>query len=105
MHLGHLSPGWESQAWYTNWWNQQFRLNGRLPTVDAVMRLPSVSRLEKQGPHHSVIQGDVAAMRGVGGLGVAAQRRLQRRRQTDVDGQFHASPAWRRAPIPCRRGA
>jgi hypothetical protein len=68
--LGHHAPGWESQAWFTNWWDGQFSLNGRLPTVDAVMAMPTLSRLETQGPQHSTIQGDVAAMRNVGGLRV-----------------------------------
>lgn len=66
--LGHFSPGWESQAWYTNWWDAQFGLNGKLPAVDAVAALPSVSRLEKEGPQHSVIRGRIDAMRGVSSM-------------------------------------
>jgi len=68
--LGHFSPGWESQCWFTNWWDGQFGLSGRLPAVDALAALPSVSRLEKEGPEHSTIAGNVEAMRGVGGLRV-----------------------------------
>ncbi len=87
--LGHFSPGWEGQAWFTNWWNQQFQLNGRLPTVDALNALPSVSRLEKQGPHHSTIQGDVVAMRGVGGLRVTLRSDgYSAAASSDVDGKF-----------------
>ena len=88
--LAHFSPGWESQAWFTNWWNQQFQLNGRLPTVDALIALPSLSRLEKQGPHHSTIQGDVVAMRGVGGLRVTLHSDgFSAAASSDVDGKFH----------------
>jgi len=87
--LGHQNPGWESQAWYTNWWDKQFGLNGRLPAIEAVVALPTVSRREVQGPHHSVIQGDVAAMRGVGGLRVSLRGEgFGAATVTDADGRF-----------------
>ncbi len=41
--IGAMSPGWESQAWYTDWWNKDFNLQGELPTVAALKALPSVS--------------------------------------------------------------
>lgn len=66
--LGHLNPTWESQSWFSHWWDAQFGLNGQLPVVDAVMAMPTLARLERERPHHSEIRGDVEAMRGVGGL-------------------------------------
>ena len=43
--IGYFGPGWESQAWYSHWWDSQFGLNGRLPAVDALKALPTRSRL------------------------------------------------------------
>lgn len=40
--IGAMSPGWESQAWYTDWWNKDFGLQGELPVVAALKSLPSV---------------------------------------------------------------
>ena len=40
--LGHIAPGWESQSWYTDWWNGDFNLSGKLPVVAALKALPSV---------------------------------------------------------------
>jgi protocatechuate 3,4-dioxygenase beta subunit len=34
--MGQNRPGWETQAWYGNWWDKEFGLNGHLPTVDAL---------------------------------------------------------------------
>ncbi len=42
--IGHFDPTWETQAWYTDWWNGLFGLNGRLPAVDAVKAMPSLVR-------------------------------------------------------------
>ncbi len=87
--LGHFGPGWESQAWFTNWWDSQFGLSGRLPAVDAVAALPSVSRLEKQGPQHSIVQGRVDAMRGVSSLRVVLRADgFSAATSTDSRGEF-----------------
>lgn len=40
--LGFMAPGWESQAWYSDWWNGDFNLHGELPIVAALKALPSV---------------------------------------------------------------
>ncbi len=40
--LGFMAPGWESQSWYTDWWNKDFNLQGELPVVAALKALPSV---------------------------------------------------------------
>jgi hypothetical protein len=40
--IGAMLPGWESQAWYTDWWNKDFNLQGELPVVAALKALPSV---------------------------------------------------------------
>lgn len=40
--LIYLAPGWESQSWYTDWWNNDFGLHGELPAVAALKALPSV---------------------------------------------------------------
>jgi hypothetical protein len=54
--LGFLNPGWESQAWYTDWWNGEFRLNGELPVVAAVKGMPN---LAVDGPKGNVIAGRI----------------------------------------------
>lgn len=41
--IGFMNPGWESQAWYTDWWNNQFALHGELPLVAALKALPGPS--------------------------------------------------------------
>ncbi len=43
--IGHFDPTWETQAWYTDWWNERFGLSGRLPAVDAVKAMPSITRI------------------------------------------------------------
>ena len=40
--IGFMAPGWESQAWYTDWWNKDFGTQGVLPVVAALKALPSV---------------------------------------------------------------
>lgn len=47
--LGDWNYSWEQMSWYTDAWNEQFDLKGRLPIVDALKALPSVSRLKPQG--------------------------------------------------------
>ena len=32
---------WESQSWYSDWWNTTFDLHGQLPVVDAVKSMPN----------------------------------------------------------------
>ncbi len=43
--IGHFNPTWESQAWYTDFWNDRFGLSGRLPAVDAVKAMPNIVRI------------------------------------------------------------
>lgn len=40
---GFLMPTWESQSWYTDWWNNDFNLKGEMPVVARLKALPSVS--------------------------------------------------------------
>ena len=42
--MGQNRPGWETQAWYGNWWDKEFGLNGRLPSVDALKRTAAPPR-------------------------------------------------------------
>ncbi|MCX6029730.1 MAG: carboxypeptidase regulatory-like domain-containing protein [Chloroflexi bacterium] len=42
--LGFMAPGWESQSWYSDWWNQDFDLHGELPVVAAVKAMPNGDR-------------------------------------------------------------
>ena len=41
--LGFMAPGWESQSWYTDWWNSDFKLHGELPVVAAVKAMPNLT--------------------------------------------------------------
>jgi hypothetical protein len=54
--LGFLNPGWESQAWYTDWWNGDFKLSGELSVVAAVKGMPN---LAVDGPKGNVIAGRI----------------------------------------------
>ncbi len=40
--MGFLAPTWESQSWYTDWWNNDFNLRGELPVVARLKALPGV---------------------------------------------------------------
>jgi len=44
FRLGHHVMGWESQAWFTDWWESDFGLRDHLPAVDAVREMPSITR-------------------------------------------------------------
>ncbi|GAB4565632.1 MAG: hypothetical protein Kow0047_16370 [Anaerolineae bacterium] len=55
--LGDFSPTWDQMSWYTHAWDQRFGLNGRLPVVQALKELPSVSRLWPRG--ESTLEGNV----------------------------------------------
>lgn len=44
FRLGHHVMGWESQAWFTDWWEAAFGIKDHLPTVDAVREMPSIAR-------------------------------------------------------------
>jgi hypothetical protein len=40
--LGFVAPGWESQCWYSDWWNDEFHLTGELPAIAAVKAMPDL---------------------------------------------------------------
>lgn len=40
--MGYLAPTWESNSWYTDWWNTDFGLGGELPVVAAMKALPDI---------------------------------------------------------------
>ncbi len=50
-------PGWETQCWYTHWWDTEFGLQGRLSTVDALKRKPS--RIRHDAVADAVISGEI----------------------------------------------
>jgi hypothetical protein len=54
--LGFMAPGWESQSWYSDWWNSDFNLHGELPVVAAVKAMPNQPRLLG---NHAVIAGQL----------------------------------------------
>ena len=54
--MGFISPGWESQSWYTDWWNDDFKLRGELPVVAAVKAMPN---LPVDGAKLAVVAGAV----------------------------------------------
>ncbi len=41
--LGFMSPTWESQSWYTDWWSTELGIRGEIPAVAALKALPDVS--------------------------------------------------------------
>jgi len=40
---------WESQAWYTDWWDDTFNLSSVLPVVESLKDMPSLPRLNMAG--------------------------------------------------------
>jgi hypothetical protein len=54
--LGFMATGWESQSWYTDWWNGDFNLRGELPVVAAVKAMPN---LPVDGAKLAVVAGAV----------------------------------------------
>jgi hypothetical protein len=42
--MGQSRPGWETQCWYGGWWDKEFGLSGKLPTVDALKATADVVR-------------------------------------------------------------
>ena len=40
--IGAYDITWESQSWYSDWWNTTFNLQGQLPVVDAVKAMPNL---------------------------------------------------------------
>ena len=54
--MGFISPGWESQSWYTDWWNDEFKLRGELPVVAAVK---AMTNLPVDGAKLAVVAGAV----------------------------------------------
>lgn len=88
--IGAMSPGWESQAWYTDWWNKDFNLQGELPVVAALKALPSVPVDEQPG---ATIRGKVTrADTGEPLPGLTVQALLgsteAARAETDAQGLF-----------------
>ena len=45
FRLGHHVMGWESQAWFSDWWESAFGIRDHLPAVDALRDLPGGERL------------------------------------------------------------
>lgn len=90
--MGHSDAGrytsWESQAWFTWWFSEsQWQFKGKIPTVDAVKRMPSV---ERSGPRKdSMILGEVDGARE--GLKITLQTtggQTVARTTTDSRGNF-----------------
>lgn len=83
--------GWETQCWYTNWWDAEFGLDGRLPTVDTLKRTPA--RIRHDATADAVISGQVTqpgSADGAPGRIVRAWEndRLIRQTTTRADGSY-----------------
>jgi hypothetical protein len=52
--LGSFDITWESQSWYSDWWNTTFDLQGQLPVVDAVK---SMHNYPVGAQHQGVLDG------------------------------------------------
>lgn len=57
--MGQDRPGWETQCWYTDWWNQEFGLQGELPTVQALKDAPA--KVRNVALADGVLRGTVGA--------------------------------------------
>ncbi len=56
-----LEP-WETQCWYTHWWDKDFGFEGELPTVEAVKAVPSQVRAGVE--NDAVIRGVILEATG-----------------------------------------
>lgn len=89
-----IEPGrpfaWESQCWYTHWWDQEFGFNGVTPVVDRVKAMPSISRLRPAGTATivGIVQDEVGDP--LVGIPVVLQQegRDVDRQQSDLQGRF-----------------
>jgi len=81
---------WESQCWYSDWWNQEFGLSGQLPVVAAVKAMPSISRLAPHGAASLRGVARTAAARPIVRLSVElhTDRRQIAQERTDTRGEF-----------------
>jgi hypothetical protein len=68
FRLGHHVMGWESQCWFTDWWESGFGLRDHLPAVDAVREMPSFAR--RLAPAEAEIHGSANNAAGEGVYGV-----------------------------------
>ena len=89
--MGQYRRGWETQCWYTHWWDAEFGLNGQLPTVDALKRTPS--RIRHDARADAVISGQVTqpgSLSGAPGRIVTAWKneRLIRQTTSRADGSY-----------------
>lgn len=55
--LGFMSPTWESQSWYTDWWSAELGIRGEVPAVAVLKGLPDKA---PPVPLTAVIRGRVA---------------------------------------------
>ena len=62
--IGFLSAMWESQSWYTDWWNDTFGLQGELPAVSRLKSIPTHSRISESGGW-GVVSGTVKDRNGI----------------------------------------
>ncbi len=87
---GYLAPTWESNSWYTDWWNSDFGLTGELPVVARLKALPDAPA----GPvNRAAVVGRVLRADTDAGLPDLTVRLLQADREvksavTDADGAF-----------------
>ena len=91
IRLGDWNYTWEQMAWYTNAWDLQFGLSGKLPLVQALKDEPSVVRPElAQG--NGVIEGTVRTVAGRPLAGLSLRLFLggaeARTAKTDAEGRF-----------------
>lgn len=85
--LGYMSPTWESQSWYTDWWSAEFGIRGAIPAVAALKALPDLP------PQTAVLTGRVTRAdtdAPLPGLAVSLLNATQEIAQgiTDDDGVF-----------------
>jgi hypothetical protein len=69
--MGQNRPGWETQAWYGDWWDKEFGLSGHLPTVDALKQ--TATGVRNDAVADGIIRGLVHDHLG----NIAADRRVR----------------------------
>ncbi len=89
--LGFMSPTWESQSWYTDWWSAELGIRGEIPAVAALKALPTAPAAPQPT---AVIAGRVVRADTDAALPDLAVSLLTGGRQvaqgtTDADGVFH----------------
>lgn len=88
--LGFMSPTWESQSWYTDWWSAELGIRGEIPAVAALKALPTASPAPQPAAVIAgrVVRADTDAALPDLTVSLLAGAQQVAQAVTDADGEF-----------------